>query len=178
MNVRYINPFIIAVEHVFKTMVQTTTLVSKPRLKDKDELMADVSAIIGISGRVTGSVTLCFGWQTAVRVAGQFAGTELSVQDGAELADALGELTNMVAGQARANLPESDTSVSLPKVVVGDNHRTISASNTPVLLLPCDCSLGRFHVEVTLQIKQVNPFAVAVGGRAQHGGSSGVDGWS
>ena len=154
MDVRYINPFVLAVKTVFKTMLNLEVLVSKPVIKAKDSTTSDISAIIGLS--------LCFSKQVAVRVASTFAGTELSIYEPADLADALGELTNMVAGQAKAQLPQSSITISLPRVVLGDQHRVLESHASPVLLLPCDCSIGRFAVEVTLVTKEFCPFTVEV----------------
>ena len=159
MDVRYVNPFIAAVQHVFQTMLETTILISKPALKSKDAPNSDVSAIIGFTGDAVGSVALCFSRQTALRVANRFAGDAVSPDDLAMLADALGELTNMVAGQAKAQLPTGPVNVSLPRVVVGDDHRVVESYTAPVLLLICDSALGRFSVEVTMQTPKVNPFA-------------------
>ncbi len=159
MDVRYINPFVAAVRHVFKTMLKTEILVSKPRIKDQASPATDLSAIIGLSGPVTGSVTLRFSRQVAVRIASAFAGTQLSIYQQAELADALGELTNMVAGQAKAKLPHSEINISLPRVVQGDARQVPEANVSPVVVLPCDSALGRFSVEVTLVTKQTSPFA-------------------
>jgi chemotaxis protein CheX len=69
VDVRYINPFIEAVQHVFKTMLETDTLISKPAIKSKDATPADVSAIIGFAGGASGSVSLCFSRQVATKVA-------------------------------------------------------------------------------------------------------------
>lgn len=162
MDVRYVNPFIQAVQHVFKTMLETDVLISKPLLKAKDSPNSDVSAIIGFSGNAAGSIALCFSKQTAVAVASKFAACELSIYDVAELADALGELTNMVAGQAKAKLPTGRVNVSLPRVVVGDEHRVVESNTSPVLLLPCHSVLGRFWVEVTMETRKVSPFAVRI----------------
>lgn len=159
MDVRYINPFIAAVQHVFKTMLKTTILVSKPTIRDKDTPDSDVSAVIGFSGAVTGHVALCFSRQTAVRVARKFTGARLLTQDPTALSDALGELANMVAGQARATLPEGGIEVSLPQVVFGGEIRGTHSSVSPVLLLPCDSNLGRFSVQATMVMRRGSPFA-------------------
>ncbi len=162
MDVRYVNPFIAAVKHVFKTMMEADVFVGRPCLKDGDAASSHVSAIIGFSGKAAGSVAMCFSKQTAVRVASKLAGTELSILDTTELVDALGELTNIVAGQAKAKLPNVNVAISLPRVIVGAGHRLMESATSPVLLLPCDSSLGRFSVEVTMQVRQVCPFVISV----------------
>ena len=77
MDVRYINPFIASVKHVFKTMLATEVYVSKPLLKERDAAFADVSAVIGLSGDATGCVVLSFPLATSVSTASRFAGVDL-----------------------------------------------------------------------------------------------------
>ena len=153
MDVRFINPFIAAVKHVFKTMLQADIMVSKARLKGKDEPCPDVSAVIGLSGDAVGSVVLAFPMSTATRSAGQFAGTPMT-PDHEDCADALGELANMVAGQAKAHLDGLSVSISLPNVIVGRDHRILESKHAPKLVIPCDSALGRFAVEVAMVVEK------------------------
>jgi chemotaxis protein CheX len=151
MDVRYINPFIYAIQNVFKTMLKTEILISKPRAAGKDEADADVSAIIGFSGGAVGSVALCFPMKTGVAAASRFTNTELH-QDDPDFADALGELANMVAGQAKAQLHGKQISISLPSVVRGPAHCVLKSQRTSALMIPCDSVLGRFCVRVTMAL--------------------------
>ena len=84
-------------------MLDTNVVISRPCLKGIDIRAADVSAAIGFSGHAMGSVVLCFSKQVARKVASKFAGGEISVLN-ADLADALGELANMVAGLANGKM--------------------------------------------------------------------------
>jgi chemotaxis protein CheX len=160
MDVRYINPFVSAVQHVFKTMLDLGIFVSRPTIRGRDRRASAVSAIIELSGPVTGTVALCFSKQAAVRVASVFSGKALSIHQPAELADALGELANMVAGQAKSELPPSGITISLPRVVLVDQNRERAPALSPTLVLPCDSALGRFSVEVTMATNRSSPYAV------------------
>jgi chemotaxis protein CheX len=160
MDVRYINPFVSAVQHVFKTMLDLGIFVSKATVRGKDQPAPEVSAVIGLSGPVTGTVALCFSKQVAVRVASAFSNKALSIHEPDELADALGELANMVAGQARVKLPPSGIRVSLPHVIIGGQQRVAERPVSPILLLPCDSALGRFSVEVTMVTNKFSPYAI------------------
>jgi chemotaxis protein CheX len=168
MDVRYINPFVSAVQHVFKTMLDLGIFVSKATVRGKERPASEVSAVIGLSGPVTGTVALCFSKQVAVRVASAFTGKTLSIHEPDELVDALGELANMVAGQAKVKLPPSGISISLPQVIIGDQHREIEPAVSPILLLPCDSPLGRFSVEVTMVTSKSSPYAVAAPHEAKY----------
>ncbi|NLX21577.1 MAG: chemotaxis protein CheX [Phycisphaerae bacterium] len=153
MDVRYINPFIASVKHVFKTMLATDVLVSKPLLKERDEAFADVSAVIGLSGDATGCVVLSFPLATSVQAASKFGGVEMDEKH-ADFADALGELANMVAGHAKANITGMDLTISLPSVVIGKEHVISQSRLARRLALPCDSALGRFTVEVVMVVGQ------------------------
>ena len=90
-------------------------------------------------------------WQA--RIASRFAGAEISAQS-PDLADALGELANIVAGQAKSRMDGLNIAISLPRVVAGAGHCVLKSNNMPVLALPCDSSLGRFSVEVAMMVNK------------------------
>ncbi len=143
MDVRYINPFINGIKNVFRTMLSTDIVISKPRIKPRDIATTDISAIIGFSGDAAGSVALCFPTRTAEAAASKFAGVEINASH-EDFADALGELANMVAGQAKSKLDGLDVYISLPRVIAGADLKLLDTKSAPVLLLPCDSALGRF----------------------------------
>lgn len=150
MDVRFINPFIASTKTVFKTMVATDIAIGKPLIiKANEEQHADVSAVIGMSGDAVGCVVLSLPMETACNLASKFAGVPLT-QAHPDFGDALGELANMVAGQAKAKFEGLNVSISLPSVIVGDNHVVSQSRAKPRLALPCQCDLGGFTVEVVL----------------------------
>jgi hypothetical protein len=59
--------------------------------------------------------------------------------------DALGEIANMVVGNAKREFPLGGTSISTPKVGMSD-----PMVMPPVLVMPFRCSAGRFLVEFRL----------------------------
>lgn len=161
MDVRYINPFITSVKHVFKTMLQTDVMVSRPHVRERDEAFADVSAVIGLSGDASGAVVLSFPLQTSCKVASTFAGMEMTPES-EDFSDALGELANMVTGHAKANMEGLNLSISLPSVVVGKEHMISQSKLARRLALPCDSTLGRFNVEVVMVVEKKNASAEPV----------------
>ena len=161
MDIRFINPFIAAVKKVFKTMVATDVTIGKPSINMPDEVpTADVSAVIGLSGDVAGCVVLSLPTTTALQAAGKFAGAELT-QDHPDFSDALGELANMVAGQAKAKFDGLSVSISLPSVIIGSDHEVLQSKATPRLTIPCDSEFGRFAVEVAMIVQKGAQASVA-----------------
>lgn len=154
MDVRFINPFIASTKTVFKTMVATEIVIGKPVIiRANQEQTADVSAVIGMSGDAVGCVVLSLPMETACNIASKFAGTQLT-QAHPDFSDALGELANMVAGQAKAKFEGLNVSISLPSVIVGDSHVVSQSRAKPRLALPCQCDLGGFTVEVVLVVER------------------------
>jgi chemotaxis protein CheX len=154
MDVRFINPFIASTKTVFKTMVATEITIGKPYvIRANEELAADVSAVIGMSGDAVGCVVLSLPMQTACNIASKFAGVELH-RDHPDFGDALGELANMVAGQAKAKFEGLSVSISLPSVIIGSDHVVSQSRAKPRLALPCTSDLGGFTVEVALVMEK------------------------
>ena len=150
MDVKFINPFVQAIGNVFRTMMHTEVTVGRPYVKAEPAAPIDVSAIIGLSGDVTGSVVLSFDEESAVAIASKFSGADVK-PDHPDFADALGELANMVAGNAKKDFQGYDVNISLPSVIIGQGH-TVSASHVaPQLVIPCECPLGSFAVEVSVE---------------------------
>ena len=68
-----------------------------------------------------------------------------------DVLDAVGELANMIAGQAKAELEEFDLSVSLPNVVTGKDHVVRFPSKSAPICVPYDTDLGPLLLEVGLE---------------------------
>ncbi len=154
MDIRFINPFIAAVKTVFKTMVATDVMVGKPSINMPGQVpTTDVSAVIGLSGDVVGCVVLSLPTDTALQAASKFAGVDLA-QDHPDFSDALGELANMVAGQAKAQFEGFNVSISLPSVIIGKEHVVSQSRHRPRLSIPCDSQLGKFWVEVAMVVNK------------------------
>jgi len=165
MDIRFINPFVAAVKKVFKTMVATDVSIGKPTINLPEQVpTADVSAVIGLSGDCVGCVVLSLPMSTAQEAASKFAGVALTPEN-PDFSDALGELANMVAGQAKAQFEGLNVSISLPSVIIGQKHIVSQSRHQPRLSIPCNSQLGGFWVEVAMVINKKgteNPVAAAV----------------
>ncbi|MGA2226479.1 MAG: chemotaxis protein CheX [Syntrophobacteraceae bacterium] len=149
MDVKLINPFLAAAMHVLKTMAEVDATPGKPFLKKNDVAIGDVSAIIGITGAAKGSMALIFTEQCIKDIASNLLGvpfTELNH----EVRDAVGELTNMICGDARRRLAEGGfvLQAGIPTIVGGKGHTIRHIASGPCLAVPFTTSQGSFMVEV------------------------------
>ncbi len=150
MDPRYITPFIASIQNVFSTMLQLPVSIDEPRLKQDNRATYDVSAIIGMSGDVTGNVVLSFPADTAQRLVALFIGEDIST-DNPDFADAIGELVNMVAGNAKADFSGKAVSISCPSVIIGQHHAVSSGSDTPCVIIPCQTDCGELAIEIAIR---------------------------
>jgi len=120
---------------------------------DEDEDLAGDSVIIGIIslvGDIEWSVFFGLPSETAVAAAAKFAGFEIPF-DSADMGDAVGELTNMLAGQVKLNLDQKGISadISLPSVIRAENMTVLVQRQTAVEKKCFDSSMGKLWTGVT-----------------------------
>jgi chemotaxis protein CheX len=149
MDVRYINPFVEAVNAVFTTMLNLDPKRKTLKVSPAEAPGPQVTSIIGISGRMHGVVALRFPPPTALAVAARLLGsTPTSVTP--EVIDAVAELVNMVAGNAKAKFAQDPPlDLGLPTVVEGHGYRLRYPSGSFWLEVPFSTDVGEFSIEVT-----------------------------
>jgi chemotaxis protein CheX len=147
VKVEHINPFVSATIETFKSMVHTVITPGKFMLVSMSHLKYDISGIIGLSGGAKGTVSLSFPRVTALKTVSEFIGEkQLALDD--TVKDAVGELANIVAGAAKKDLTQYKISISLPSVIIGENHQVQGGREVIPLLVPFDSTLGGFHLVV------------------------------
>ncbi len=152
MNIRYILPFIEAVEGAFEQMFQLQPQALTPYLVRKEEILDwDISGIIGIAGEARGLVVLSFPAALACELTGQLTGApKLQLDD--EVTDTVGELVNIIAGNAKKRLEEFRLQISLPSIVLGHTHQvTWPSGPVPIVTVPFSTSSGPFSLSVGLE---------------------------
>jgi chemotaxis protein CheX len=149
MDVKIINPFLIAAVNVMKTMANVEPVPGKPFLKSESTALGDVSAIIGITGVAQGSMALTFTESCIIGLASNLMGMEFTDLND-EVKDSVGELTNMICGDARRRLSEKGVTLQagIPTVVAGKSHSITHIASGPRLAVPFQTQWGSFIVEV------------------------------
>jgi chemotaxis protein CheX len=149
MKVDYINPFLAATAHVFSKMLSCPLKRGDPYLKDRTQPTYEVSGIIGLSGKALGTVVLSLSREVALQAAAHILQNHYHSID-ADVVDLIGELTNMIAGSAKAQLEQYELSLSLPNVISGKNHIVQFPSNAVPICVPFDSPWGPICLEVSL----------------------------
>ena len=120
---KYIQPFVDVCVNVFKDFIGTDLVTERPHFIDKNDIHEwDVSAIIGLTGEARGAVVISMKSVLACRLTSMLTGEDHTSMDD-EVIDAIGEIINIIAGNAKRGLEESFRLViSLPTIVHGSNH--------------------------------------------------------
>jgi chemotaxis protein CheX len=161
MRADYINPFISSLINTFETMLGCPLTRGQLYLKTPDTALHDVSGIIGLSGQAQGTVVLSLDREVAMRATSTLLMCETTELNG-DVVDAVGELTNMVAGSAKAQLTEYKLSISLPGVIKGEGHEVCFPSDVTPICVPFTCPWGELKIEVGLtEVRALVPNAAA-----------------
>ena len=152
MNVAFINPFIESTLRSLEMMASISA--EKVGLSVKEDLITtyDISAIIGITGDTSGSIILSFPVELACRIASNMLMEEITTLD-RNVEDAIGEIGNIVVGDARRLLIQDgfSLSISVPTVVVGKGHKISRSGDVPCIAIPFRTETGEFEVNVGLK---------------------------
>jgi chemotaxis protein CheX len=150
VKVEHINPFILSTMETFSKMVGIPAKPGKIQLKQESGLSYDISGIIGLSGGAKGMIALSFPKETAISVTNKFVGTD-SKDLNDDIVDAMGELANIVAGNAKKGLSEFNIMISLPSVVMGEKHQVKEPKDVFSFIVPFTTDLGNFDLAVSLK---------------------------
>ena len=123
-----------------------------PSLKRHPYPYYDISGVIGLSGEAQGSISLSFPQGDAVIFVKAMLGNIPDITE-EEMIDGIGEIVNIIAGNAKQHLTKYNLSISLPSVIIGQQHTLSGQSGSPTIMVPFSSERGKFIMEVSLKTK-------------------------
>lgn len=147
MNADYINPFLASTVNVFETMLGIELDRERPFIRDCAAPQYEVTGIIGLTGKATGTVALSMPREVAMAITEKLLG-ERHVDINPTVVDAVGEVTNMIAGAAKSRMEQLQLSLGLPTVVTGKASCIAFPSRATPICIPFNSQLGPVVVEV------------------------------
>jgi chemotaxis protein CheX len=112
----------------------------------------DISGIIGLTGEARGAVVISMQTALALKITDILTGRQHTSMDD-ETVDAIGEIVNIIAGNAKRELEESfRLIISLPTIVKGKNH-TIQwpVSQVRIIGIPFTILNDTFDLSVAIE---------------------------
>jgi chemotaxis protein CheX len=150
IKAEHVNPFILSTMETFSKMLGVEAKPGKTILKRDGPADHDISGFIGLSGGAKGMVVLSFPKETALRATNKFMGAN-HAEINAETMDAVGELANIVVGNAKKGLAELHLTISLPSVITGGGHHIMDSKGVYSFVIPFHTDLGDFQLTVSLK---------------------------
>lgn len=150
-NVQFINPILSAVLNVLSTMAGIEASPGKPYLNKKRAAPHDITGLVDMQGHAAGVIAVSLSKDLVLKVVGNMLYEQFDeITD--DIKDAVGELTNMISGQARSILSESGMSfqAGTPRVVMGKGQALEHIPAAPVLAVPFQCKEGQLVVEISI----------------------------
>ncbi len=147
ISVDYVNPVIQSTTDVFQKMLNCKVWRTDLQLKTSRKPMYNLSAVIGVSGKATGTYVLSLSEKVAFEILHRMVGIEATELD-ADVCDAAGEILNMIAGGAKAQLQKLELSISLPSMITGNNHEIRYPSDVRPICVMFDSEIGPYAIEV------------------------------
>lgn len=140
-----------ATNEVFETMVFKTLVAGAP-LRDERQPKANVVGAIRFLGSLSGTVSFYSSDEAARDIAGALLG--ISPEDaGNEVPDAVGEITNMIAGSLRGKLAQAGETLMItpPSVTRGSDFCAQHFNVAARVLYPFTMDSHVVFVEIILQ---------------------------
>lgn len=147
LTAEWVNPLIVAVRTVFETILDCRPERVGLTLKDERFPEYQLSAVISVTGRAVGTIVLSLARETALNVLHRMVGIEAPKID-ADVRDAVGELANMMAGQAKSQLEHLQLTIAIPSIVEGRNHSVYYPSALKPIAIRFNSEIGPFAIEV------------------------------
>lgn len=152
VDVSFVNPFIAATVSVFETMAMTKVVRKDLFLKKDYKSFGDVSGVMGLVGEATGTVVLSLPGPIACKVVARMLDEPIPKTITEEIKDGVGEIVNIIAGQAKASLAQTKHhfTLSIPTVVAGAGHEIMHKKGAPCIVVVFDSEGEHFALQVCL----------------------------
>ncbi len=152
-----VEPFVKGTMVTLKTMAGLEVQLESIKVSGKDKLTGDVSGVMGLSGkRGEGFVAITFHESLAKQIVSHLLGLDVSELQEADIWDGVGEIINMIAGDAkRAFLGTPyQFDIALPNIITGSGHEIGYRTETTCYVAAFTLDDNRFHLLVALSRRE------------------------
>ncbi len=152
-DVSFINPFLASTVEVLQTQASTLATPGKIfRRAAGESFLGEIAGVISIvSDRFSGTFVISFPATTYLQILSRMLGEDYTELN-AENSDGVGELTNIIFGQAKSVLNKEGHSIqmALPVVLFGPNQQVSQVTKKARLVVPFQTDVGGFAIEIGL----------------------------
>lgn len=152
INAEYVNPFLEAASAVFKSILNVELRRGKLVIKETPVPSMDIAIIIGITGGITGEVVYSMGYNMVSKIAQILAPGLSEEQIKSEYKDIVGELANMITGNAMNLFASTGKTIDIttPTVIEGKNV-SITMIKQTTLGINLYSPMGQLEMNIALK---------------------------
>lgn len=151
MRQEFVNPFLTAAQHVFEVELGQELKFAGARATEDTITSEDITAFIGVTGRLEGNVFYGFKRQVARSILTIMLGKPPSGMDQMALS-ALGEIANMITGNAAIGLASAGFSTDLtPPTLIQPKGSKFTTLGCPQIVVDLESECGPFPVRISLR---------------------------
>ena len=149
------NPLVMATTEILQTMAQTPAKLKDIQPSSDYVPQGDLSAIIGVMGHDgEGMVSISFNIGLANKVVSRLLGVPVGEITSEDRCDGIGELVNMISGNAKTALSEHADApyrLTLPTIVLGAKHEIARRPLSPFLVLHFEAEEETFCLQISFK---------------------------
>lgn len=149
MNTKFINPLLEATVNVLSTMAMVEVTKGKPTRKEGSNPLGDITGLIDLSSSDTqGSLAISFSEPAILEITEKMLGEKIETID-ETIIDLVGEITNMITGDAKRTYSEQGTEFDLtrPSVLLGKESTLNHRVKGDAIIIPFSMDAGDFFIE-------------------------------
>ena len=150
MEVTLVNPFVEGALHILDTTAFVKVKPETPFLKKDTGSNGDITGILEITGDLQGSAAISFSEKCILGIVSAMFGEDM-LEINEEIIDAVGEISNMIAGHVTTKIAELDKKVKVKFVKVcqgADQNIDHIKEGGEILVLPFRTTKGKMVIEV------------------------------
>jgi len=162
MKMELIQPFINAADAVLSQGLQSPMFIGNLSMEEESYRRKGVAALVWLTGDIEGRIVFDLDPQTAVRVASQFAGSEVPESDSL-VRETVCELANQVIGNAVTTLNDQGFHFRVhPPVVHLSEHGSQNSEDTEAMVLSFETPSGAVYMNIALRYNRQPEKSAAV----------------
>ena len=155
MENKYLTPFIDATIMVLETMAFVKPVVGETCIWSKEKTVAEVIGLIVFSNekeKIKGFMTIGFTKSSIIQIVSSMLDEEFETLND-EVREAVGELANMISGQARQkiSLMGSKIEAGMPTIISGEDLEVKGAEGKDITIVNFEVEKGPFELGICLE---------------------------
>jgi chemotaxis protein CheX len=151
MRADVVQPFVLAAKDVLEAELGGEVGRGSVKVEQGDFTVGEVTAVVGVTGALSGAIMFRMSEATALAIVGQMMGQKFEELD-ALARSGVGELGNVITGRAGVLLERAGirADIAPPMLIVGRGG-VMSSLDIPRLLVPLETRVGNIDLQIALK---------------------------